>query len=81
MTRDGKARDANVSTLQGTFENKKNTYRIVGSGSFSHVTEWTESKQQKDGFLSYVSVDKIKGHSQFGASFETANDKYDKNKK
>lgn len=79
VTRDGKARDANVSTLQGTYENKKNTYRVVGSGSFSHVTEWTESKQQKDGYMYYVSVDKIKGRSQFGASIETANEKYDKN--
>lgn len=79
VTRDAKNRDANVSTLQGSFEDKKNVIRLTGSGSFSHVAEWTESKQQKDGYLYYFSVDKIKGHSQYGVSVESANSKYDKN--
>ncbi len=79
VTRDGKARDANVSTLQGTFENKKNSIRIGGSGSFSHVTEWDESKHTKNGYQYSVSIDKIKGHSQFGGSIETTSNEYDKN--
>lgn len=79
VTRDGKARDANVTSAQGTFENKKNSYRISSGGTFTHVTQWNETKQNKDGFLYFVSADKIKGISQFGASYEMADKNFDKN--
>ncbi len=85
VMRDGAARDANVTTAQGRFENKKHTYNVTGSYSQSRVYEWQgdiDAVQQKKltvGEKSYISADKISGKSWYGASYEISSENYDKN--
>lgn len=79
VTRDGKARDANVTALRGAYQDKNNTIQISGAGNLTHVTQWSGTKNVKDGNLYFVAFDKIKGVSQYGISYESANENYDKN--
>ena len=47
VIRQGKGRDANVTTASGTFENKKHLYKIRSSYSESHVFKWSETEVSK----------------------------------
>lgn len=78
-TRDGKARDANVTAAEFRLEDKSNTVAVRSGGTFTHIAEWNENKSYKDGYLGFISIDKIKGSHQYGASYELADKKFDKN--
>jgi hypothetical protein len=73
VMRNGKERDANVTSVEGRFENKKHQYRITGTYSESHVFEWQdqESFSQKENITGQrvrLYADKISGNSQYGLS-------------
>ena len=85
VIRNGKERDANVTTGQGIFQNKKHQYQLTGSFSYSQVYEWQSletgetGKKKKDGEFMWFSADKIIGHSQYGATYEVCTKNYDRN--
>ncbi len=85
VLRDGKERDANVTFVQGKFENKKHFFQLVTDYTSTRVFEWkTEvvgdyKKHLKKGEAIYVSADKINGSSIYGASYEVGTKNYDKN--
>ena len=78
-TRDGKARDANVSAVQFHVEDKTNTFSFKSGGTYSHTKEWTQTKIYNDGYQYFLAIDKVKGTHQYGLSYELADKKYDKN--
>lgn len=85
VMRNGRARDANVTTAQGTFENAKHEYRVTGRFSESRIHEWVkadegrDTKRLKTGEQFSINVDKISGSSYYGAAYEQGNAGYDKN--
>jgi len=86
VLREGHNRDANVTSTEFSLENKKNTYQIRGGYSMSRVYSEKESdstsiytKTTSVGNQYFAAVNKIKGSSRFGASFEVTDKKYDKN--
>ena len=44
VMRDGRWRDANVTTAQGRFEDKNHLFRLSGAYSTSYVFEWNDSE-------------------------------------
>lgn len=85
VIREGSARDANVTTGQGTFENKKHTYRMTGRLSNSYIKENQPDEDNvmvektTSGNQYSFGIDKISGPSQYGASYEIGEKSYDKN--
>jgi hypothetical protein len=85
VTRNGKNKDANVTTLVGQYENEKHTYRISGETSQSRIRGWengndgSENSYQKDGGLYYLGANKISGTSYYGGFYEIGTKDYDKN--
>ena len=80
VTREGKARDANATAVQASFQDKNNSYQLRGGGTLTRVSEWDDSQKNiKNGHLGFFAADKIKGKSQYGISFEVADSNFDKN--
>lgn len=86
VMREGKARDANVSSGELSLENKKNTFRFRGGYSMSLINLFEEDqltgssgKVTKTGNQYFSSLDKVKGKSQYGISYEVTDRLYDKN--
>ncbi|MBK6837801.1 MAG: hypothetical protein IPG90_05590 [Bacteroidetes bacterium] len=76
VLREGSEKDANVTTGQGTFENKKHNYRLTGRVSHSRINQSNAddagnlSKQIISGNQYSMLMDKISGPSQYGGSYE-----------
>lgn len=85
VIREGKARDANVTTGEGKFENKKHQYRFMAAYSTSHVYKWNNDetgiskKEEIVGEQISLYGDKISGNSWYGGSYEVSTKNYDKN--
>ena len=85
VTRNGKARDANVTTAQGTFENKKHQYQLNVAYSESHIFQWdnnengTSNKKETKGQQFLFFGDKISGNSWYGGNYRIVTKNYDKN--
>ncbi|MBK6445689.1 MAG: carbohydrate binding family 9 domain-containing protein [Bacteroidetes bacterium] len=85
VLREGSEKDANVTTGQGTFENKKHNYRLTGRVSHSRINQSNAddagnlSKQIISGNQYSMLMDKISGPSQYGGSYEVCEKTYDKN--
>jgi Domain of unknown function (DUF5916)/Carbohydrate family 9 binding domain-like len=75
VTRSGKARDANVSALDISIFDKKNTYNFTVKGRFSSIT----GMERYNGFRTSVNFAKVSGSWQyeFGNNIESEN--YDPN--
>lgn len=85
VMRNGKARDANVTTIEGRFENKKHQYQLNANYSMSQIHHWegddngiTKKENTKGEFFS-LEADKIIGNSYYGGSYRIATKNYDKN--
>lgn len=85
VIRNGRERDANVTTASGRLENKKHTYRFTGSYSASRIYKWDDhengdaQKQRTIGEKYVISGDKISGNTWFGGTYEHISKNYDKN--
>jgi hypothetical protein len=86
VMREGSGRDANVTATEASLENKKNTYRVRSGYSMSRVNQLQSNEQSmiSESILSvgnqyWIALNKIKGKSQFGVSYEATNRSYDKN--
>jgi hypothetical protein len=85
VMREGNARDANVTTAQGSYELKSHLFRFTGYTSMSRIYEhkYNENneleKQTRVGHQYGLFVDKVKGVWNYGLSHETCDKNYDKN--
>ncbi len=70
-------RDANVTGLQFSLNNKTNTYNLFSSNSYSFVSD--EDGNIKRGIASNTSLGKISGNFQFGLWNDIVSADYDKN--
>jgi len=85
VMREGSARDANVTTLQGAYELKSHLFRLTGYYSQSRIYEHTFNneneieKQLRVGHVYGLGVDKVKGVWTYGFGHEQCDKNYDKN--
>lgn len=79
VLREGSAYDANVSAAMFRLNNKKNSYRVSGQLTMSHVTRNTATSNSLTGFSEELSLGKTGGRWNFEISQEMADDKYDIN--
>src|SRR6185436_20004732 len=77
VTREGSARDANVTTGFGAYELKNHGYRFSGRYSMSRV--YDPHEQVKVGNQSGLSIDKQQGTWRYGVFSEYDDKNYDKN--
>lgn len=75
VIRNGVGRDANVTAIDLSFFNRKNTYNWQMSGRYSHVT----GIDSHDGFKSTVGFGKVSGKWQWSINNNIESDKYDPN--
>lgn len=75
VVRNGFARDANVSALDISLYDKKNTYHLRSNGRFSHVT----GSDPHNGFKTYNEFSKISGTWQWGVTNNIESERYDPN--
>lgn len=76
VSRDGNARDANVSQLDFQLADKKNQYAIRGFGGMSHLFD--ESKTISGSILN-AAIEKISGNFTFELSQNNISDKFNPN--
>lgn len=76
VLRHGNSRNANVSSLDLSFYDKKNNYNLRWSGRFSSI--WGKQGSY-NGFNSFASYGKVSGKFQFAASTSVMSDQYDPN--
>ena len=82
LTRSGKAYDANVSAVEGTFRNKKNTYELHLHGAYSMkngLDLFDNIPDDKKGGMGEVKFSKVSGNFTFQLSHYTETDTYDPN--
>ena len=85
VMRQGSARDANVTTAQGSYELKSHLFRFTGYYSQSRIYEhiYNEEneleKQTRVGNVYGLNIDKVKGVWNYGLGHESCDDNYDKN--
>ncbi len=75
VLRSGTARDANVSSIDFAFFNKKNIYAFTGAARYSKIY----GANPYDGFSTNLQFRKISGKVQFNTSVLIESDKYDPN--
>lgn len=76
VTRDGHARDGNVTGFLFDINNKKNSFNYTGQAKMSNVNK---PEQNITGFASEFSIDRTKGNFRYGVAHEFANETYDIN--
>ena len=76
VTRNGHARDGNVTGFLFDINNKKNSYNYSGQAKMSNVNK---PSQNITGFASEFSVSRTKGNFRYGIAHEFANETYDIN--
>jgi hypothetical protein len=82
LTRSGRAYDANVSAVEGTFRNKKNTYELHLHGAYSMkngLDQSNESPTDKSGGMGEVKFSKVSGNFNFQLMHYTESNTYDPN--
>jgi Domain of unknown function (DUF5916)/Carbohydrate family 9 binding domain-like len=75
VTRNGDARDANVSALDLNLYDKKNTYSFRLKGRYSSIREDVVT----NGYNAYIGYGKVSGKIQFDVSTDIISNKYDPN--
>jgi hypothetical protein len=76
VTRDGHARDGNVTGFLFDINNKKNSFNYAGQAKMSNVNK---PGQNITGFASEFSIDRTKGNFRYGFKHNFANETYDIN--
>ncbi|TVZ28533.1 hypothetical protein JM83_3665 [Gillisia sp. Hel_I_86] len=76
VTRNGHARDGNVTGFLFDINNKKNSFNYSGQAKMSNVNTL---EQNLTGFASEFSIDRTKGNIRYGINHEFANETYDIN--
>lgn len=76
VTRNGHARDGNVTAFLFDINNKSNSFNYKGEAKMSNVNK---TDQNVTGFASEFSIDRTKGNFRYGIDHEFANETYDIN--
>ena len=76
VLREGKFRDANVTSLVFSIADRTNAYRLRGDGSSSTVSEYGS---QITGFATGLNFEKTKGKVRYSLRHRFSDNKYDKN--
>jgi hypothetical protein len=82
LIRAGNAYDANVSSVEATLRNKKNSYEIHLHSSYSKkwgTDTWGNTPEDMKGGMAEMSLAKISGNFTFNISHYTETDTYDPN--
>jgi hypothetical protein len=77
VLRKGNSRNANVSSADVSFFDKKNNYNFNFTGKYSHI--WGNNGLNKNGFKSSTSFGKVSGIWHYRALVNIESDKYDPN--
>lgn len=75
VTRNGDFRDGNVSALVWDLNTKKNTFQAQGNLEYSHINDIND----KDGYKSFVELNKTSGKVRFGVGGEMYDKDFDDN--
>ena len=76
VTRNGHARDGNVTGFLFDINNKSNSFNYAGEAKMSNVNK---PEQNISGFASEFSINRTKGNYRYGFAHEFANETYDIN--
>lgn len=76
VTREGHARDGNVTGFLFDINNKKNSFNFAGQAKMSNVNK---VEQNITGFASEFSINRTKGNFRYGFNHDFANETYDIN--
>ncbi len=76
VLRKGNSRNANVSSIDLSIFDKKNTYNFIYGGKYSAV--WGDNLK-KNGFYTFAKFGKVSGIIQYQAGLSVKSDKYDPN--